>query len=285
MLYGSIEYEEPALNRIMLPLLAALVIGGLAGAWFVTCWQAAPNTPTVATGKTPDPGLPTDNVLEAALNGLRADLQREIEDRKALEMRVAELNAAIAVQKAGTLIAAPRDAETPGSDETPLVGLDALLYAGIDTGTATWLQEQIDAMEMDELWLTDRATREGWRGSGRYLKEKRAIRARLASLRDELNNDDTWDRLLYATNRKNRVILQHIMHNSPAEQYGLQEGDNIISYNGQRIFTSGELLTATTEGQTGTTVLVEVERDGQRLNLSLPSGPIGGRILPARVRP
>jgi len=81
------------------------------------------------------------------------------------------------------------------------------------------------------------------------------------------------------------VILQHIMHNSPAEQFGLQEGDNIISYNGQRIFTSGELLAATTEGQTGTTVLVEVERDGQRLNLSLPSGPIGGRILPARVRP
>ena len=274
------------MNRMMLPLLAALVIGGLAGAWFVTFWQAVPNTPTVATGKNPDPGAsPTDNVLEAALNGLRADLEREIEARNALEMRVAELNAAIAVQKADTLTAAPRDAETPGSDETPLVGLDALLDAGIDTGTAAWLQEQIDAMEMDELWLTDRATREGWRSSGRYLKEKRAIRARLASLRDELNNDDTWDRLLYATNRKNRVILQHIMHNSPAEQYGLQEGDNIISYNGQRIFTNGELHTATTEGQTGTTVLVEVERDGQRLNLSLPSGPIGGRILPARVRP
>lgn len=274
------------MNRMMLPLLAALVIGGLAGAWFVACWQANPGTPTVATGKNSDPGAsPTDNVLEAALNGLRADLQREIEDRKALEMRVAELNAAIAVQKADTVTAAPHDAETPGSDETPLMGLDALLDAGIDTGTAAWLQEQIDAMEMDELWLTDRATREGWRRSGRYLKEQRANRARLASLRDELNNDDTWDRLLYATNRKNRVILQHIMHNSPAEQYGLQEGDNIISYNGQRIFTSGELVTATTEGQTGTTVLVEVERDGQRLNLALPSGPIGGRILPARVRP
>ena len=279
----SIQYGEPALNRMMLPLLATLAIGGLAGVWFAGYWQAAPNTPIVAAGKIPDLDTsPNDDGFETALAGVRPDLQREIEAREALEMKVVKLNAAITGQEADTATAAPHDDKSP---KTPLVGLDALLDAGIDMGTAAWLQEEFDAMEMDELWLNDRATREGWRRTGRYVNEQREIRARLSTLRDELNNDDTWDRLLYATNRKNRVVLQHIMRNSPAEQYGLQEGDSIISYGGRRIFTHGELSTATTEGQAGTTVLVEVDRDGQRHNISLPSGPIGGRLQSARIRP
>ena len=276
------------MKRMTLPLLVALVIGGLIGVWFAACWQAAPDTPAVATGKTPDAGTSSQNYdsLETVLDGVRADLQREIEAREALEMQLIRLEATITRQATETVTVAPRDNEIPDPDETAaLAGLDALLDAGIDAGTATWLQEQIDSMDMDELWLNDRAVREGWRRSGRYMKEKQAIRARLATLRDELNDEDTWDRLLYATNRNNRVILQHIMRNSPAEQYGLQSGDSIISYDGQRIFTSQELAKATTGGLVGTMVLVEVERDGQRLNLSLPSGPIGGRLQSARVRP
>ena len=272
---------------MIVPLLAALVIGGLAGVWFAERWQTTPDVAVIATDEVPQPDTPAPQhgKFEAALAGVQADLQREIEAREALEMQLIRLEATLTEQATATFTAIPHD-ETPGPSKTAaLVGLDALLDAGIDAGTASWLQEQIDSMDMDELWLNDRAVREGWRRSGRYMKEKQAIRARLATLREELNDADTWDRLLYATNRNNRVILQHIMRNSPAEQYGLQSGDSIISYNGQRIFTSQELAKATTGGLVGTIVLVEVERDGERLNLSLPSGPIGGRLQAARVRP
>ena len=268
--------------------MAALVIGGMVSTWLVARWQADPITPSVATFEAHYPGtsLLENNDFEAALAGVRADLQRETEAREALEMQLIRLEASITGQATATGTTVPHDDEKSGPGETTaLVGLDALLDAGIDAGTATWLQEQIDSVEMDELWLNDRASREGWRRSGRYLKEKRAIRARLAALRDELNNDDTWDRLLYATNRNNRVILQHVMRNSPAEQYGLQDGDYVISYDSQRIFTSQELVKAISGGQTGTTILLEVERDGQRLSFSLPNGPLGGRLQSTRVRP
>jgi len=105
------------------------------------------------------------------------------------------------------------------------------------------------------------------------------------ALREELGDDNVYDRLLYATGRQNRVAVIDVMRNSPAEQYGLQAGDVVLSYDGRRVFSARELQKATAAGEAGIMVLVEVERDGSRVNLYLPRGPIGGRLFASRVRP
>ena len=65
------------------------------------------------------------------------------------------------------------------------------------------------------------------------------------------------------------------MDSSPGSQAGLQPGDQIVSYNGERIFNISELHELTLQGTVGENVIVEIERDGMRMQLSLPRGPVG----------
>ncbi|NND61016.1 MAG: PDZ domain-containing protein, partial [Gammaproteobacteria bacterium] len=113
-----------------------------------------------------------------------------------------------------------------------------------------------------------------WLGSQRYRDELRALNERQGSIRDDLSPAD-YDRYLYALGRPNRVTVNNVLSGSPADQAGLQAGDQILSYDGQRVFNSGEIRRATTSGLAGQSVAVEVERDGQTQVLYLPRGPLG----------
>ena len=48
-----------------------------------------------------------------------------------------------------------------------------------------------------------------------------------------------------------------------------------MNYAGQRVFNVGELNNLTFEGTPGESVVVDVVRDGQQLQLVVPRGPIG----------
>ena len=162
--------------------------------------------------------------------------------------------------------------------------VQSLIEAGISDEQAAWIQERLDDIELQQLYLRDRATREGWLNKPRYHKQRREIQNAVTELRDEVG-DDAYDRLLYALGRANRVVVRDVMQNSPAAQYGLQGGDRIIEYESQRIFSSKELSTLVTEGSAGVMTLVRVERDGQIHDVYLPRGPLGIRMTAARVAP
>jgi len=98
-------------------------------------------------------------------------------------------------------------------------------------------------------------------------------------LRQDMGDAD-YERYLEATRQSTRVTVTNVYASSPASQIGLQPGDQILAYNGQRVFNTGELSAFT--GNSREDAVVEVLRDGNRLQLSVPAGPIGVQVRGAR---
>ncbi|MEO8316206.1 MAG: PDZ domain-containing protein [Pseudomonadota bacterium] len=95
-----------------------------------------------------------------------------------------------------------------------------------------------------------------------------------ASLRKELG-DAEYERYLKASGRQTEVRVMEVLATSAAEHAGLKAGDEIVSYNGKRVFDARELNTLATQGAAGGSVTVEVKRSGQTVQLSVPVGPLG----------
>jgi C-terminal processing protease CtpA/Prc len=100
------------------------------------------------------------------------------------------------------------------------------------------------------------------------------LREATATLRQELGDTD-YERYLEATGRPTRVGVTSVLASSAAELAGLQPGDQILAYGGQRVFDVRELNSVLLEGEPGEPVIVDVERDGQPIQLVIPRGPLG----------
>ena len=163
--------------------------------------------------------------------------------------------------------------------------VEALIATGIPAGQAALIQSRLDEYDLKQLYLKDRASREGWLNTARYRKEQRQAQNAYVELRSDIG-DDAYDRMLYALGQSNRVVVRDIMQNSSAEQYGLQANDRVYEYDGQRVFTGQELNDLVTQGgDAGALVLVRVQRDEQQLDFYLPRGPIGIRLATSRELP
>lgn len=102
-------------------------------------------------------------------------------------------------------------------------------------------------------------------------------------LRAEMG-DDAYARYLAAQGQPTAIRITQVLGGSPANDAGLRAGDELISYNGERVFNVMELRNGTMQGQPGEDVVVEIERDGVRMQLTLPRGPIGITGSGANVR-
>ena len=102
-------------------------------------------------------------------------------------------------------------------------------------------------------------------------------------LRDSIG-DDAYERYLVTQGQPTSIEVTQIMKNSPGETVGLKPGDRIARYNGERVFSVTDLRTLTMQGSPGEDVVVEVERDGVLMQLTLPAGPIGITGTGARTR-
>ena len=95
-----------------------------------------------------------------------------------------------------------------------------------------------------------------------------------ATLRAELGDAD-YERYLEATGRPTRVGVTTVLSSSAAETSGMQPGDQIVAYGGERVFDVRELNQVLLEGEPGEPVVVDIERDGQPIQLVIPRGPLG----------
>jgi membrane-associated protease RseP (regulator of RpoE activity) len=240
---------------------------------------------------------------DPALATLRADLAREVAAREGLERTVQALEARVAALSSGSGGAAPSArpipdppaavrpapppppapaAAPPGAE--PRFDEQALVDAGMRRVDAAHLREVYETVDMERLYLRDRATREGWLNSPRYAEESRALDARLGALRGDLG-DDGYDWFLFASGQFNRVLVADVLERSPAAFVGLEPGDRILRYGDQRVFSASELAAATTQGRAGESVTVELERGGEIRRVTIPRGPIGVRLGAERARP
>ena len=102
-------------------------------------------------------------------------------------------------------------------------------------------------------------------------------------LRAEMG-DDAYARYLAAQGQTTAIRITQVLGGSPGNDAGLQAGDELVSYNGERVFNVMELRNGTMQGQPGEDVVIEIERDGVRMQLTLPRGPIGITGSGANIR-
>ncbi len=165
-----------------------------------------------------------------------------------------------------------------------LYTVERLVRGGIDESLAMEIVRQQNETELKRLELQDRAKRENYYMTDQYQHELAEIEAGLLSLREQIG-DDEYDLYLYNSRINNRVKAISVMLGSAAEQAGIQNGDIILDYDGRRIFEWSELKAATTEGERGEYVSVNVLRDGELFSLTIPRGPLGIRLGASRVEP
>jgi C-terminal processing protease CtpA/Prc len=279
--------------RQSLLLLAMLCIGIFAGYYLLrgtVPGQGGPNADSPSG--TPEIARRYEDNPDDTIARLQQRLVQTEQEQVWLAERVAVLEAVIGklgtYPDIGTGTSATEineESEPAAPVQTFRTSVEALIATGIPAEQAALIQARLDEYDLKQLYLKDRASREGWLKTARYNKEQRQAQNAYRELRPEIG-DDAYDRMLYALGQANRVVVRDIMQNSTAEQYDLRANDRIIEYNGQRVFTSQELNTLVTQGTAaGAQVLLRVQRDEQQLELYLPQGPIGIRLATSREQP
>lgn len=230
-----------------------------------------------------DTAAPVDPVIES----IAALLDREISERhvlaeeiRALRADVDALERRLGAGEVAVTTTAPAPVRVRPSRQQPASSEDRLLAAGFSERQIESIERREAEATMQRMMLDDRARREGWVNTPRYFEEIRALDSGPESVRAFLG-DEAYDRYLYASGSPNRLSVQSVIATSPAEQAGLRQGDVILSYGDQRVYSNRQLIELRSSGAQGEPVSVKILRDGEALDVSLPRGPIGiqtGRI-------
>jgi hypothetical protein len=267
--------------------------GGLVAGFALSAWLA-PDGPSPE--RAADVGTAE---LSRRIAALEQSLRSESARRATLATEVAELRARLerdgrnrasgapAPAPAGSAPAAAAEtaAETaaegdaaagagaPGSRRPPRASrgnrgglIERLVAAGFSTDRAADLDRRASELRMQALEAQYEAARSGQPAGGLPSMEQ--------TLREELGDAD-YERYLNALGRPTQVAVRNVLASSPAEQAGLQPGDEITRYAGPRVFDIGDLNRLTYEGQPGETVAVDIVRAGQPMQIYVPRGPVG----------
>ncbi|MGQ7844135.1 PDZ domain-containing protein [Granulosicoccus sp. 3-233] len=258
----------------------------------------------------PDPGLsvPAPSADVATVAELREALQTAVEERAQLSATVVRLNRqlleleervtslseqGVSFEDVSGGVVHADAAVMPTEDSASQAGFrndpserqfEDLLAAGLDEQSARDLQRRNDQYQLSRLELLDQAAREGWDGSDRLRDSLDDLQQSRPDLREELG-DSLYDQYLYETGDANRIAIDSVISGSAAAQAGLQAGDLIISYSGERTFAVRDLQQATRSGSRSESVQLVFERDGQTLTTDMLRGPLGVTLRPTRQQP
>ncbi len=268
------------MNKLLMAALVSLVTGFAAGAILLGGGEAEPlavrvdnlaQSPVVA------------NEADERLAALEAAIADEQHARQLLEDEVLALFIEIEALRGNhsgveTSEARPAAGPVPNADfftsrrtfdESPNLRSDALLEAGFTPERAAWILQREDELRIAALEARFEAQRTG---------DMQALFAANTSsetlLREELGDAD-YERYLEAYARPTAVAVGNVLESSPGQRAGLQRGDAIVRYDGQRVFTYGDLNAGQLQGMPGESVVIDILRDGMPMQLVMPRGPIG----------
>ena len=270
-----------------------LVLGGLAAGLAIAFWVAPSSPPTLVEGEPESRSepvvrtdAPADGPSTARLAALEQAFAAEVDQRVVLEERVAELAAELeALGQRPARAAGPANFPEGGPDPAAVAEMRArfradpgarneeaerrfaeqLIAQGFAPDRAEWIIRRTEELRMEALQSQYDAQR-----GGRPAQPA----AGMQTLRAELGDAD-YERYLQAYGRPTAIPVRDVLASSPAERSGLQPGDQIVAYAGKRVFDMPELNALTLEGTSGESIVVEVRRDGQNVQLVMPRGPIG----------
>jgi len=268
-----------------------LVVAGLVAGLGIAFWLQPSSEPSVEAEAASGAAVfsrsdANSGLSEARLEALEDAFAAEVDQRVALEAHVAELSAQLealgqrpargpGARENGNTGVDPavieervrvrREAAAATPEERKRVAIDRLIAAGFPPDRAEWINRRTEELRMQTMQAQYEARREG---------RPPPANAEASTLRAELGDQD-YERLLTAQGRSTSVNIMGVLASSPAERAGLQQGDQIVSYDGKRVFDLQELNELTLGGTSGESVVVDVRRSGQNLQLVLPRGPIG----------
>lgn len=269
------------MNRWLVPIVGA---AAAAAALWLGGRTTAPEPAAAGRAEAAGQGSPTWQVVDS----LADLLDREVEERLAmaeelarLRRRVAELEDLVtppaARETAQPTASAGGDRDESTEETVRRSQIEAFRAAGFPEAEAGYYQRLQEEHAMARLYLRDQASREGWLRSERYAEALAALPGSRAELRESMD-DGTYSRYLYATGQPNHIRVTSVISGSPAETAGLATGDIILRYDGERLFSGRALREASREGSAGETVSLEVLRDGSRMQMFMPRGPLGVSI-------
>jgi hypothetical protein len=146
---------------------------------------------------------------------------------------------------------------------------DRLVEAGFAPDRAEWIVQRESELQMDSMQAVFEARQSGERldRSDSRLDPDNALRAEIG--------DTEYEQYLEANGRSTSVAVGTVLESSPGQRAGLQTGDEIVGYGGQRVFSYGELSERTMSAQPGQSVVVDIIRDGSPMQVVVDAGPIG----------
>lgn len=223
--------------------------------------------------------------LAARLDHLEQKLEKEMEQRQRLQSRLENFGDAslapddelgdrargLAEADAASASSSDREERREGmpTGDRDEQRIERLQESGFPASEASWIVRREKEIRLDTLYDRWQERRQAFLNSPSSVDP-------LAQdpLRTELG-DEAYERYLDANGRPTSVRIANLIDNSPAAMAGLEAGDEIVSYNGQRVFDLGDLNAASVQGDLGESVLVEVIRDGSRIQLATERGPLG----------
>lgn len=268
------------MNKILIAIAFSLLAGFAVGAWMISAPRSVSVTEAdVGPGDYFDPSAATEERIRA----LEAAVAEERNARQLLEEELqalyAEIEGLAAERQDGPelLVAPGQDARVVARQRTAraeaynsLAGrADRLVSNGFSPDRAAWIVRREDELQMAAMQAQFEARR-----SGEPINRFDPAFNPAGALRDEIG-DAEYAQYLEANGRPTSVMIASVIESSPGQRAGLQAGDEIVSYNGTRVFNSWELNQQTMQGEPGQTVVVDIMREGMPMQVVLPRGPIG----------
>lgn len=227
---------------------------------------AAAETP--AEGPSGEP-LP-QQVLLSRLQSLEqrlAVLEEEADERRAEELAQ--------IQRREEILAR-REAAATGGEQLRTRQVEMLVDSGFSAQRAETLLRRADELRYQSLQQSYLAMRG-------EMDEEQALPP-MQALRNEIG-DAEYDRFLFGLGQPNRVAVSDVFQSSPAATAGLRPGDVLYAYDGQRLFSNGDLRELSMASDPGQNVVLDVLRDGQIISVYLPGGPLGVQLGARRSDP
>ena len=267
------------MKKIILAIGISLVVGFAAASWMETALVPK------ELEQSPDPAPPSFDTaapVEERIRALEQAVVVEQQARQFLEEEIFILREQIE----------KRDAEPGDTEERSVAArqerreafmnrrfgaastqgqLDRLIQGGFPPDRAEWIVRREGELMMEQLQARYDAMR-GNEGQASFGFGQGFSQAN--ELRSELGDAD-YERYLAATGRPTSIGIGRVFANSPAEQAGVQPGDRIVRYDGERVFSMMDMANRIMQSPAEGNVVVDIERGGVQMQLVIPRGPLG----------
>lgn len=147
--------------------------------------------------------------------------------------------------------------------------MEALIEAGFLPSQASMIVQRESELQMESIKARYEAEKSG--DSSEYWRTRSSSSE---TIRQELGDAD-YERYLNANGRSTSVSVSSVIESSPAQSAGLMAGDEIVRYAGERVFSMTDLTRETMNGTAGQTVVIDIMRNGNPMQIVMPRGPVG----------